>query len=115
MGALLGRHLPVSSWRAFNQSPSSRPEAKSTRMEATATHSRVKTASKWKKADRRSRWATKPKKREPYPKEATPSPRPKVSYSPSRVADENGFQASGDHLPTPPPMPAHVIKLLTDL
>merc|ERR1711909_105735 len=47
------------------------------------THSRVKTASKWKKADRRSRWATKPKKREPYPKEATPSPRPKVSYSPS--------------------------------
>jgi hypothetical protein len=31
------------------------------------------------------------------------------------VADENGFRAFGDHLPTPPPMPEHVVKLLADL
>merc|ERR1711909_155855 len=29
--------------------------------------------------------------------------------------DENGFQAKGDHLPTPPPLPDHVVKLLQDL
>lgn len=26
------------------------------------------------------------------------------------VADENGFQAQGDHLPTPPPIPEEVLK-----
>ena len=31
------------------------------------------------------------------------------------TADENGFQATGDHLPTSPPMPEHVVKLLADL
>merc|ERR1711913_236061 len=30
-------------------------------------------------------------------------------------ADEAGFQAKGDHLPTPPPLPEHVAKLLQDL
>ncbi|XP_057370491.1 larval cuticle protein LCP-17-like [Daphnia carinata] len=31
------------------------------------------------------------------------------------IANENGFQATGDHLPTPPPTPEHVVKMLADM
>ena len=37
------------------------------------------------------------------------------SFTVNWVADENGFQARGSHLPTPPPVPEHVVKLLADL
>merc|ERR1712071_440159 len=42
-------------------------------------------------------------------------PEDSKTYTITWVADENGFQATGDHLPTPPPTPAHVVKLLADL
>merc|ERR1712063_21679 len=49
------------------------------------------------------------------PEEAGTVSQGKFSYPEGTVtwvADENGFQATGDHLPTPPPMPEHVIKML---
>lgn len=35
-----------------------------------------------------------------------------VTYTVHYTADENGFHAQGDHLPTPPPVPEAILKSL---
>merc|ERR1711946_103971 len=97
-----------------SSSSSSSPRTTTPRSKSTLSATRPRTESPSARAESRSRSETSPKAgtvsqgKFSYPEGA-------VTYTITWVADENGFQATGDHLPTPPPMPEHVVKMLADL
>merc|ERR1712071_219521 len=101
--------------RASPSSSRNNPRTTTQRNRSTLSATRLRTASPSARAESRSRSEISPKKPEPSPRAKYSYPEDSVTYTITWVADENGFQATGDHLPTPPPMPEHVVKMLADL
>merc|ERR1711928_89811 len=97
-----------------SSSSSSNPRTTTPRSKSTLSATRPRTESPSARAESKQ-IGDKPEEAGTVSKGQFSYPEGSVTYTVSWVADVNGFQATGDHLPTPPPMPEHVVKLLADL